>query len=90
MAYKIWHSLDKRDEKSRENDSHNEVFTTDLQSVVLYPKSNVSFLYYKTKLIAHNFTIYDPKLQQRTNQSLIFNDFHPFFRKPRETIFIGR
>lgn len=36
----------------------------DLQSVLLSPKSNVSSLYYKTKLIVHNFTIYDLKRQQ--------------------------
>lgn len=33
----------------------------DLQSVLLSPKSNVSSLYYKMKLITHNFTIFDLK-----------------------------
>lgn len=31
----------------------------DLQSVLLYPKSNVSSLYYKTKLAVHNLTFYN-------------------------------
>lgn len=31
----------------------------DLQSVLLCPKSNVSALYYRTKLIVHNFTVFD-------------------------------
>ncbi|KAF0746515.1 Uncharacterized protein FWK35_00025276, partial [Aphis craccivora] len=50
-----------RQEKENDKLSINEVFTTDLQSVLLCPKSNVSSLYYKTKLIVHNFTIYDIK-----------------------------
>jgi hypothetical protein len=39
------------------------VFTKDLQSVLLCPKSTVSAMYYKTKLIVHNFTLYDLKTQ---------------------------
>ncbi|GFY63022.1 uncharacterized protein TNIN_252751 [Trichonephila inaurata madagascariensis] len=39
--------------------SNNEVFATDLQSVLLSLRSNVSALYYKTKLIVHNFTLYN-------------------------------
>jgi len=50
-----------RQEKERDKLSENEVFTMDLQSVLLCPKSNVSSLYYKTKLIVHNFTVYDIK-----------------------------
>lgn len=53
-----------RVEKDNDKESHNEVFTIDLQSVLLCPKSNVSSLYYKTKLIVHNFTIYDIKRQK--------------------------
>lgn len=48
-----------RDEQSRDNDSQNEIFTMNLQSVLVCPKSNVFSLYYKIKLIVHNFTIYD-------------------------------
>ncbi|GFS50652.1 uncharacterized protein TNCV_2042291 [Trichonephila clavipes] len=39
--------------------SNNEVFAMDFQSVLLSPIWNVSALYYKTKLIVHNFTLYD-------------------------------
>ncbi|GFY43679.1 uncharacterized protein TNIN_153091 [Trichonephila inaurata madagascariensis] len=39
--------------------SNNEVFAMDLQSVLLSLRSNVSALYYKTKLIVHNFTLYN-------------------------------
>lgn len=48
----------------KENDKLGEnkiVFTMDLQSVLLSPKSNVSSLYYKTKLIVHNFTLFNIK-----------------------------
>lgn len=48
-----------RQEKENDKLVINEVFTMDLQAVLLCPKSNVSSLYYKTKLIIHNFTIYD-------------------------------
>lgn len=53
-----------RTEKAKDKLSENEVFTMDLQSVLLCPKSNVSSLYYKTKLAVHNFTIYDLKRLQ--------------------------
>lgn len=53
-----------RDEKLKDKESINDVFTMDLQSVLLCPKSNVSALYFKTKLIVHNFTVYDIKRQQ--------------------------
>lgn len=48
-----------RNEKQKDKESADKVFTMDLQSVLLCPKSNVSALYYKTKLIVHNFTIFD-------------------------------
>lgn len=48
-----------RTEKAEDKNSNNKVFTMDLQSVLLCPKSNVSALYYRTKLIVHNFTIFD-------------------------------
>lgn len=51
-----------REEKGKDKtSSENFVFTMDLQSVLLCPKSTVSAMYYKTKLIVHNFTIYDLK-----------------------------
>lgn len=62
--------------------SENEIFTMDLQSVLLCPKSNVSSLYYKTKLIVHNFTVYDLKrkngfcfLWNETEGGLSSNEF---------------
>ncbi|KAB0793756.1 hypothetical protein PPYR_13376 [Photinus pyralis] len=45
--------------KANDKNSKNRVFTMDLQSVLLCPRSNVSALYYRTKLIVHNFTIFD-------------------------------
>lgn len=51
-----------REEKQKDKESNsNKVYTMDLQAVLLCPKSNVSSLYYKTKLAVHNFTIYDIK-----------------------------
>jgi len=50
-----------RQEKETDKESENEVFTKYLLSVLLYPKSIVSSQYYKTKLIFHNFTVYDLK-----------------------------
>ncbi|CAK1594788.1 unnamed protein product [Parnassius mnemosyne] len=56
---------DKKDEARKELakdiSMEHEVLTMDLQSVLLSPRSNVSALYYKTKLIVHNFTLYDCK-----------------------------
>nr|CAH7713644.1 unnamed protein product [Callosobruchus chinensis] len=43
----------------KDSASNNEFFTMDLQSVLLSPRSKVSALYYKTKLVVHNFTLYD-------------------------------
>ncbi|CAH1989986.1 unnamed protein product [Acanthoscelides obtectus] len=53
-----------RTAKTVDKESPNEVFTMDLQSVLLSPKSNTCALYYKTKLIVHNFTLYDIKRNQ--------------------------
>ncbi|CAG9840695.1 unnamed protein product [Diabrotica balteata] len=50
-----------RTEKSTDKESDNKVYCMDLQSVLLSPKSNVSSLYFKTKLIVHNFTFFDLK-----------------------------
>lgn len=40
------------------------VFAMDLQAVLLSPKSTVSSMYYKTKLIVHNFTLLDLKTRE--------------------------
>ncbi|CAB3256002.1 unnamed protein product [Arctia plantaginis] len=50
-----------RNELAKDTASEHEVLTMDLQSVLLSPRSNVSSLYYKTKLIVHNFTVFDCK-----------------------------
>ena len=42
-------------------DDNKIVLTMDLQAVLLCPWSKVSTMYYKTKLIIHNFTIYNNK-----------------------------
>lgn len=53
-----------RREKENDKNSEKEVFTMDLQAVQLCPKSNVSSLYFKTKLAVHNFTGYDIKRKE--------------------------
>ncbi|KAK9744311.1 hypothetical protein QE152_g7933 [Popillia japonica] len=54
-----------RAEKSKDKVTDNvKVFTIDLQSVLLSPKTNVSSMYFKTKLIVHNFTIYNLKTKE--------------------------
>jgi len=61
-----------RQEKETDKESENEVFTMDLQSVLLCPKSNVSSQYYKTKLIVHNFTVYD--LKRKNGYCFLWNE----------------
>lgn len=52
-----------RDEKSKDKkdaiDGKTHVITMDVQKVLLCPMLNASALYYKTKLIVHNFTVFD-------------------------------
>lgn len=48
-----------RKEKQKDKENINLVFTVDLQAVLLAPKSNVSTLYYKTKLQVHNLCFYN-------------------------------
>lgn len=57
--------IEARSEKETDKESIHEVYTMDLQSVLLCPKSNVSSQYYKTKLIVHNFSVYDLKRKLR-------------------------
>lgn len=52
---------DARKEKEEDKKEEQHVFTMDLQSLLLCPKSNASALYYKCKLSVHNFTLYDLK-----------------------------
>lgn len=48
-----------RQEKDKDKRENRYVFTVDLQAVLMAPKSNVSTLYYKTKLQVHNLCFYD-------------------------------
>ncbi|CAH1170722.1 unnamed protein product [Phaedon cochleariae] len=50
-----------RDEKTRDKMEKKWVFTVDLQSVLMAPMTNASAMYYKSKLVVHNFTIFDLK-----------------------------
>lgn len=48
-----------RDEKSSDKSTARHVFTMDLQSVLLSPMLKASKIYYKKKLVVHNFTLYN-------------------------------
>ncbi|CAG4986049.1 unnamed protein product [Parnassius apollo] len=48
-----------RKEKQTDKANNSLVFTVDLQAVLMAPKSNVSTLYYKTKLQVHNLCFYN-------------------------------
>lgn len=50
-----------RNEKQIDKESNNLVYTVDVQAVLLSPLSNVSANYFRTKLITHNYTIFDLK-----------------------------
>ncbi|XP_031335495.1 uncharacterized protein LOC116165313 [Photinus pyralis] len=74
-----------RQEKEKDkstNDVTVNVYAMDLQSVLLSPKSTVAAMYYKTKLVVHNFTIYNLKskegfcfLWNESEGALTANDF---------------
>lgn len=62
-----------RTEKEKDKQTENAMtFTMDLQSVLLSPKTNVSAMYYKTKLMVHNFTIYN--LQTKEAYCFLWNE----------------
>ncbi|CAH1980252.1 unnamed protein product [Acanthoscelides obtectus] len=59
--------LEARQEKEKDkstSDATVNVYAMDLQSVLLAPKSTVAAMYYKTKLVVHNFTIYNLKSKE--------------------------
>ncbi|KAK9745449.1 hypothetical protein QE152_g6956 [Popillia japonica] len=60
--------------KNKEEALHDQVytFTMDTQAVKLCPMLNVNAFYYKTKLLIHNFTVYD--LQSRKCVNYIWNE----------------
>ena len=56
-----------RDEKTKDKEADNDkiyVWTMDMQAVLLCPKSKASSLYYKTKLVVHNFMLYSLKTKE--------------------------
>lgn len=46
-------------EKNKDRSEESNVFTVDLQAVLMAPKSQVSSLYYRTKLQVHNLVFYN-------------------------------
>ncbi|CAG5054524.1 unnamed protein product [Parnassius apollo] len=68
--------IDRKNEAriEKENDKNSEelVFTMDTQAVLLAPKSNVSSLYYKTKLCTHNFCLLN--LRNKDGFSYLWNE----------------
>ena len=50
-----------RAEKEKDNAEESVVFTVDLQTVLLAPKSKVSSLYYRTKFHINNLAVYNLK-----------------------------
>ncbi|CAH1104240.1 unnamed protein product [Psylliodes chrysocephalus] len=50
-----------REAKEKNKIHNNRVFCMGVQAVILSPKSNTSALYFKMKLITHNFAVYDMK-----------------------------
>lgn len=48
-----------RDEKSSDKSTARHVFTMDLQSILLCPMLKASKIYYKKKLVVHNFTLFN-------------------------------
>lgn len=56
------HQMKKKEASAEKNKDKNEesfVFTVNLQSVLMAPKSNISSLYYRNKLQIHNLTFYN-------------------------------
>lgn len=71
-----------REEKSKDKMNEEHVYTVDLQSLLLCPKSNASSLYYRRKLSVHNLTMFDLKtkdgfcyLWNETEGELSANEF---------------
>ena len=50
-----------KEEKSKDKTLANHVYTMDLQSTLLCPMLKASAIYYKKKLVVHNFTLYNLK-----------------------------
>ncbi|XP_072378606.1 uncharacterized protein [Diabrotica undecimpunctata] len=61
-----------REEKDKDKKGENYVFAVDLQAVLMAPKSNVSTLYYKTKLQVHNLCFFN--LKNKEGNCFIWNE----------------
>ena len=64
--------IKQKDEARREKDvdkkeANQDVYTMDLQAVLLCPRLKASSLYYKTKLCVHNFTIFHLSSRETVN-----------------------
>lgn len=57
-----------RQEKEYDKENATHIFTVDMQSVLLCPMLKASSIYYKKKLVVHNYTIYNLK----TNDGFCF------------------
>ncbi|CAG9837589.1 unnamed protein product [Diabrotica balteata] len=55
----VQRKVEAREEKEKDKKEKQNVFTADLQAVLMAPKSKVSTLYYKTKLQVHNLCFYN-------------------------------
>lgn len=71
-----------RQEKDKDKENEQHIYTIDLQSLLLCPKSNASALYYRRKLSVHNLCVYDLKthdgfcyLWNETEGELTANEF---------------
>lgn len=65
IARKEMARAEKEKDKKQGEEGKCIVLTQDKQSVKVCPSLNASALYYKTKLLCHNFTIYDPNKKNK-------------------------
>lgn len=61
-----------REEKTKDKENAIHVFTMDLQSTLLSPMLKASAIYYKKKLVVHNFTLYN--LKTKDGYCFIWNE----------------
>ncbi len=74
-----------RSEKEKDKEEAKFVFTMDVEAVLLCPRTKASSMYFKQKLMVHNFTLYDLKtknvlcyLWDETEADLSINVFTTF------------
>lgn len=75
-----------KDESKASEDDSIAVFTMDLQGILLSPKTSASTMYYKTKIVVHNYTYYNKKTKngycyfwdetQGDTQGKVFSSLH--------------